>query len=134
MSDSNATFPALWAFFRIHGKYLNWISSFLLGRSRRVTIAGTGSEWAPVLSGVPQGSVLGPVLFICYINDMPDTVSSFVYMHADDTKIVKQVLTAKDSKKLHVDLKCVQQWSKMAKLYTLEMITAKPHTPWTMTE
>jgi len=50
-------------------------------------VVGTGSEWASVLSGVPQGSVIGPVLFICYINDMPYTVSSFVYMYADDTRI-----------------------------------------------
>jgi len=67
-------------------------------------VAGTGSEWAPVLSRVPQGSVLGPVLFICYINDMPSTVSSFIYMYADDTKIGRQVVTAEDSKKLQTDL------------------------------
>ena len=95
----------------INGIYLRWISNFLLGRSQRVMVAGTGSEWAPVLSGVPQGSVLGPVLFICYINDMPNTVSSFIYMYADDTKIGRQVATAEDSKKLQADLNRMQQWS-----------------------
>jgi len=60
---------------------------------------------------VPQGSVLGPVLFICYINDMPDTVSSFIHMYADDTKIGRQVVTAEDSEILQADLNCVQQWS-----------------------
>ena len=95
----------------ISGKYLSWIGSFLLGRCQRVMEAGTGSDWAPVLSGVPQGSVLGPVLFICYINDMPDTVLSFIYMYADDTKIGRPVVTAEGSKKLQADLHCIQQWS-----------------------
>ena len=95
----------------INGTYLRWISNFLLGRSQRVMVSGTGSEWASVLSGVPQGSVLGPVLFICYINDMPDTVSSFIYMYADDTKISRQVAKAEDSKKLQDDLNRIQQWS-----------------------
>jgi len=50
---------------------LRWISGFLFDRYQHVMIAGIESNWAPVLSGVPQGSVLAPVLFICYINDMP---------------------------------------------------------------
>ena len=74
-------------------------------------VSGTGSEWASVLSGVPQGSILGPVLFICYINDMPNTVSSFIYMYADDTEISRQVAKAEDSKKLQDDLNRIQQWS-----------------------
>jgi len=68
---------------------------------------------------------------------MPNTVSSFIYMYADDTKIGRQVVTAEDSKTLQTDLNCIQQWfdkcqlkfnSKSAKSYTLDMITAKPHT------
>jgi len=66
----------------------------------------------PVVLGVmeqTQGSVLGPVLFVCYINDMPNTVSSFIYMYADDTKLGRRVTTAEDSKKLQADLDCIQQ-------------------------
>jgi len=95
----------------INGAYLSWISNFLLGRNQRVTVSGTGSEWAPVLSGVPQGSVLGPVLFVCYINDMPATVLSFIYMYADDTKIGREVGTEEDRKILQADLNRVEQWS-----------------------
>ena len=51
-----------------------------------------------VLSGVPQGSALGPLLFISYINDMPETLSSFIYMYADDTKVVREVTTTRDGK------------------------------------
>jgi len=74
-------------------------------------IAGIESNWAPVLSGVPQSSVLGLVLFICYINDMPNIVSSFIYMYADDTKICRQMSDILDSLKLQADLNNIQKWS-----------------------
>ena len=67
-------------------------------------VGGTGSQWAPVLSGVPQGSVLGPVLFICYINDMPDTVSSLMFMYADDAKVAREVSTVSDCNNIQADL------------------------------
>jgi len=74
-------------------------------------VAVTGSQWAPILSGVPQGSVLGPLLFISYINDMPETVSSFIYMYADDTKVVREVTTGRDCEELQADLDSIQHWS-----------------------
>ena len=74
-------------------------------------VAGTGSVWASVLSGVPQGSVLGPVLFLCYVNDMPETVSFFIYMYADDTKIGRAVSNIEDNRRLQADLDRVQEWS-----------------------
>jgi len=64
-----------------------------------------------VLSGVPQGSALGPLLFISYINDMPETLSSFIYMYADDTKVVREVTTARDCEELRADLDSIQHWS-----------------------
>ena len=70
--------------------------------------AGTESNWA--LSGVPQGSALGPVLFICYINDMPNIVSSFNYMYADDTKICREMSDTRDSIKLQADLNNIKKW------------------------
>ena len=95
----------------IGGSLLQWIRSFLLDRHQRVMIAGIGSNWAPVLSGVPQGSVLGPVLFICYINDMPDVVSSFIYMYADDTKLCRETGNSSDCTKLQLDLNNIQNWA-----------------------
>ena len=95
----------------VNGSLLRWIKSFLLGRQQRVMIAGIGSKWAPVLSGVPQGSVLGPALFICYINDMPNTISSFIYMYADDTTVSREVCSSEDCKALQSDVNHIQTWS-----------------------
>lgn len=53
---------------------LSWVKNFLSGRQQRVLLNGKSSEWVEVTSGIPQGSVLGPVLFIIYMNDMPDNV------------------------------------------------------------
>ena len=94
----------------IIGSLLLWIESFLLGHQQRVMTAGIGSDWAAVLSGVPQGSVLGPVLFICYINDMPNTVSSFIHMYADDTKVSREVGSIQDSTILQTDLNQIHTW------------------------
>jgi hypothetical protein len=57
----------------IVGPTLSWIEDFLLNRSQKVLINGAGSEWENVTSGIPQDSVLGPILFVIYINDLPDT-------------------------------------------------------------
>ena len=58
----------------IKGSLLNWIKDFLTGRKQYVTVKGQSSEWEDVLSGVPQGSVLRPILFILYVNDFPDII------------------------------------------------------------
>ena len=71
----------------ITGKLLNWISDFLSGREQRVVVNGNLSSWASILSGIPQGSVLGPILFVVFINDLPDVVRSSVKIFADDTKL-----------------------------------------------
>ena len=71
----------------IDGNILNWIASFLKDRQQRVRVNNSFSNFEPVLSGIPQGSILGPVLFIIFINDLPDVVSSTCKIFADDTKI-----------------------------------------------
>ena len=70
----------------IRGKFLSWIKDFLTERSHYVSVKGEVSSWKDVISGVPQGSVLGPILFIIYNNDIP-VVRSTVKIFADDTKI-----------------------------------------------
>ena len=74
----------------VSGPLLKWFENYLTGRKQRVVINGTFSSWAYVKSGVPQGSVLGPVLFLLYVNDMPRVVrSSSIAMFADDMKCFK---------------------------------------------
>lgn len=73
----------------IGGKLLQWIRAWLTGRRMRVVLNGETSDWTEVLSGVPQGSVLGPLLFIIFMNDMDDSTGlvSVIGKFADDTKI-----------------------------------------------
>lgn len=94
------------------GKVLEWIRQFLTGRRQRVTVSGSFSTWADVVSGVPQGSVLGPVLFVCYINDLPETITSFLYMYADDTKVFRKVNCDSDREALQRDLNQLDEWAK----------------------
>ncbi len=95
----------------IKGKVLNWIEAFLTGRQQHVVVNGTRSQQAPVLSGVPQGSVLGPVLFTIFVNDMPELAHSMILMFDDDTKIFRRIDTIEDSEKLQNDLDKLMKWS-----------------------
>jgi mannose/fructose/N-acetylgalactosamine-specific phosphotransferase system component IID len=74
--------------FGIRGNLLRWLGDYLSGRLQRVTVLGVTSEPLPLLSGVPQGSILGPLLFFIYLNDIPKATSfdTTVIMFADDTK------------------------------------------------
>jgi len=74
------------AAYGINGKFLKWIEDFLSNRRQRVSVNGSLSYWLEVLSGIPQRSVLGPILFIIYVNDLPGAVESIAMMFADDTK------------------------------------------------
>ena len=75
------------ASYGIKGSVLAWITSFLSSRRQCVSVKGSSSAWKPVDSGVPQGSVLGPVLFILYMNDIPELIRSNVWIFADNTKL-----------------------------------------------
>ena len=75
----------------IEGSLLKWIESFLTERKITVFVNGCASVEGSVTSGVPQGSVLGPLLFVIYMNDLPANITSQLYMFADDTKTFRQV-------------------------------------------
>ena len=75
----------------IRGKLLKWIESFLSDRKQRVVLGNQKSNWQPVTSGIPQGSVLGPILFTIFINDIPEVVESLMKLFADDAKIFKAI-------------------------------------------
>ena len=96
----------------ISGKIYEWISDWLRNREQRVVLLGSCSRWIKVKSGVPQGSVLGPLLFLIYINDIDELVSSNLLKFADDTKIVSVVSNKNDIDKLQQDLRNVCKWSK----------------------
>ena len=94
----------------IDGPLLNWIEDFLKNRKQRVVVNGCKSEWKNVASGVPQGSVIGPLLFVVYINDLPEVVEAEVYLFADDTKIFCRIVEDGIST-LQEDLNRLQNWS-----------------------
>ena len=95
----------------VSGKLLAWIECFLTRRKQRVIIDGTESDWANVTSGVPQGSVLGPLLFLIYVNDIPDAVQCTVKLFADDTKLYSRVRSPADAALLQADLQALARWS-----------------------
>ena len=95
----------------ISGKTLLWIEDFLAGRTQQVMVNGTLSEKHEVRSGIPQGSVLGPMLFVIYINDLPHGLSSTTMMFADDTKIYQRIQSRDDSIKFQEDIKKLHEWS-----------------------
>ena len=70
---------------------INWIEQWLTDRRQRVVVDGEVSNWKPVLSGVPQGSVLGPILFLIYINDLEEGVTSKILKFVDDTKLFRKI-------------------------------------------
>ena len=78
-------------FYDIRGNALNWIKNFLDNRTQLVLLNGTNSDNIPVSPGVPKGSVLGPMLLLAYINDLPDQVKSRVRLFADDTAMYRPI-------------------------------------------
>ena len=87
------------------------LSNFLTQRSMRVVIEGACSESMTVDSGVPQGTVLGPTLFLCHINDLPSSVSSQVRLFANDCPLYREINTFKDHLTLQQDLKQLEVWA-----------------------
>jgi len=97
--------------FGIVEKVYAWVESWLIGRRQRVVLSGSFSEWKPVTSGVPQGSVLGPLLFVIFVNDMDQAVLSRLLKFADDTKLFRCISDPEDVATLRDDLKSLCKWS-----------------------
>ena len=98
----------------ITGPVLNWITSWLKDRKQRVRLKDSFSIWMEVLSGVPQGSVLGPLLFVIFINLIDSALSdsaSFISKFADDTKVGRKILSLADSNELQTGLTQLVEWS-----------------------
>ena len=89
---------------------MNGSRVFLANRKQAVVVEGNTSEFTPVRSGVPQGSVLGPCLFLTYINDLPTYVDSNSQLFADDSAVDRVMMTAKDQVTLQNDLTSLSDW------------------------
>ena len=100
----------LWAY-GIRGNLHTWISDFLSERRQRVVVGNEKSTWKPVTSGIPQGSVLGPILFTIFINDMPDAVDSFMKLFADDSKLFRAIESLDDIITIQNDINNLMDWS-----------------------
>ena len=97
-------------FYGIRGSTHKWIDSWLSERSQKVVLDGRASDPVPVLSGVPQGSVLGPVLFLIFIIDLPDNIRSSVRLFADDCVLYRNVKSPLDCQILQDDLNSLAKW------------------------
>ena len=101
----------------ITGPLWFWLQSYLTGRQHYVSVDGVCSTRLPVLSGVPQGSVLGPLLFLIYVNDLPDCISSAsCFLFADDVKLVNMIASINDHVLLQRDLDSLADWCYIWKL------------------
>ena len=123
----------------VTGRLLKWIRAFLSDRKQRVVVRGCQSKWASVTSGVPQGSVLGPLLFLVYINDIPDIVNSSIKIFADDTKVYRSIGSPSDTAELQCDIDALSNWSEQwqlsfneAKCTTLHVGSGNPEHSYTM--
>ena len=91
-------------YYGINSTVIAWINSFLTPRTQSVTLEGFQSDHIAVTSGVPQGSVLGPILFLIYINDLPNEIKSSIRLSADDAIMDRQILSQKDCTALQNDI------------------------------
>ena len=93
-------------------KLLDWFRNYLSGRKQKVVINGTSSNWRTISAGVPQGSILGPLIFLVYINDLADNIDTNIRLYADDASLYITYENANDAATiLNEDLSKVQTWA-----------------------
>ena len=95
----------------IRGQLLNWIQDFLTDRQQRVVINGEISGWTDITSGIPQGSVLGPILFLIYINDLPCAINGLMKIFADDARIYYEIDSTDTPLLMQDDLNRAEIWA-----------------------
>ena len=101
----------------ITGPLWYWFQAYLTNHHHYVSVDGISSNLLPVLSGVPQGSILGPLLFLVYINDLPEQIDyASCYLFTDDAKLLKSISAVNDSITLQTDLNNLCIWCKEWKL------------------
>ena len=120
-------------YYGISGPIATWIETFLIGRTQQVVVNGATSSSTVVTSGVPQGTVLGPLLFLLYINDLPNNLSTSVRLFADDCILYTPIRTQNDSSLLQNDLLKLQKWQEKwlmkfnpGKCYTMSLAIRTP--------
>ena len=95
---------------------LRWIKNFLTGRIQRAVINGCKSSFLPISSGIPQGSVLGPTLFLIYVNDLPEGILSSLKLFTDDTKLYHVIKLETDREVLQQDINRLVKWTEVWQL------------------
>ena len=100
----------------IRGKIYNWVKEFLSGRDQRVIVNRSHSSRKDVTSGIPQGSVIGPVLFLVFINDLPDVIEVLIKLFADDAKIYAVVSNQAYENKVQSSLNRAVNWADIWKM------------------
>ncbi len=109
----------------VRDQTLLWVKNFLGNRQQRVLVDGASSAWASVRSGVPQGTVLGPLLFLAYINDLPNYPESKIRLFADDCVLYRQINSIQDTVILQHDLDRLADWERT---WQMEFNPQKCHT------
>jgi len=121
------------------GRLLQWLKAYLSDRRQCVVVGDGVSGWSDVTSGVPQGSILGPLLFVIYVNELPDIVRNLLYLFADDTKLFAKIADWNDYASLQEDLDNLFGWSqswqllfKLPKCMVMHMGTHNPQFSYTI--